>query len=155
MTYFDEARALLGTMNMVNMTQDELARRLGVSQSYVANKLRLLRLPVEIQERIVEHKLSERHARALLRLTDTPMLPDVLRRVAEDGLTVSETEALVDAILTEEDASPLHTISEQLSHILGVYGRMLKSARITRTTEEDEGRVKITFLIEARSQTAY
>lgn len=148
MNVFEEARALQGTMKMVNMTQEELAQRLGVSQSYVANKLRLLRLPTDVQNEIVARGLSERHARALLRLCETELLHDVLVRVAEDGLTVSETEALVDAVLQPHGNCPLHTLSERLSYILGVYGRMLSSAKITRTTEEENGKVKITFLIE-------
>ena len=151
MTFFDEARALLGTMKMVNMTQEELARRLGVSQSYVANKLRLLRLPTAIQEAIVERGLSERHARALLRLEDSTTLPEVLTRVAEDGLTVSETEDLVDAILRARDTTSTDTLSERLSRILSVYTRMLSAAKITRITEESASTLKMTFVIEAPS----
>lgn len=148
MNMFDEARALEGTMKMVGLTQEELAQRLGVSQSYVANKLRLLRLPTDIQNEIVARSLSERHARTLLRLCETELLHDVLMRVAEDGLTVSETEQLVDAVMQTQSNAPLHTLSEQLSHILAVYSRMLYAAKITRTTEEEDGRVRLTFLIE-------
>ena len=148
MTFFDEARALWGTMKMVSMTQEELARRLGVSQSYVANKLRLLRLPIEIQDEIVERGLSERHARALLRLGETDTLRGVLVRVAEDELTVSETEELVDAILSAKSTPSTDALSERLSRILSVYTRMFSSAKITRITEETANALKMTFVIE-------
>ena len=96
MNIFEEANALLGTMNMCNMTQGELAKKLGVSQSYVANKLRLLKLPQKMQKDILDAGLSERHARALLRLEDENIQNRAFMKICADKLNVAETEALVD-----------------------------------------------------------
>ena len=66
MDMFDEARAIKSTMQLCHLTQSELARQLGVSQSYVANKLRLLKLPEKVRRQILDCGLCERHARLLL-----------------------------------------------------------------------------------------
>ncbi|MBQ8529302.1 MAG: hypothetical protein IJ459_06145 [Clostridia bacterium] len=98
MNMFDEARAIRAMMEMCAMTQDGMAKKLGVSQSYVANKLRLLKLPCEFEKRIVEGGLSERHARALLRLDDPEARRTALDRICERRLNVAEAEALVDML---------------------------------------------------------
>ena len=98
MNMFEEARAIRAMMEMCAMTQDGMAKKLGVSQSYVANKLRLLKLPCELEKRIVEGGLSERHARALLRLDDPEARRTALDRICERRLNVAEAEALVDML---------------------------------------------------------
>lgn len=98
MNMFEEARAIRTMMKMCSMTQEGMAKKLGVSQSYVANKLRLLKLSEECERRITEAKLSERHARALLRLEDPEVRRSALERVCERRLNVAETEALVDML---------------------------------------------------------
>lgn len=85
-----------GTMELCKITQKELAERMGVSQSYVANKLRLLSLSTNIQRLILKHGISERHARTLLRLESENDRLDVLEKVISRELTVRECEALVD-----------------------------------------------------------
>lgn len=96
MDMFEEARAMSGTMELCKITQKELAERMGVSQSYVANKLRLLSLSTNIQRLILKHGISERHARTLLRLESENDRLDVLEKVISRELTVRECEALVD-----------------------------------------------------------
>ena len=98
MDMFDEARAISGTLELCSLTQDGLARQMGVSQSYIANKLRLLNLSDTVQKRVRASGLSERHARALLRLDDEKNQLSVLDKVVSGALTVRECEALVDAI---------------------------------------------------------
>lgn len=95
MNIFDEARAIDGMLRMIGATQQELASRLGVSQSYVANKLRLLSFSPEEQAKITGHGLSERHARAILRLSGEKR-SEALNKTIERRLTVRECEALVD-----------------------------------------------------------
>ena len=95
MNMFDEARGILAMMEMRGLTQGEMARLLGVSQSYVANKLRLLGFSDDEQAEICEGGLSERHARALLRLSGERRR-SAIRRTVERGYTVRECEALVD-----------------------------------------------------------
>ena len=96
MSMFEEARALAVTMKMRGFNQKEMARSLGVSPSYVANKLRLLSLSEEIQKDIIANGLSERHARALLRLKNERDRQKVLKEAIKSNLTVAETEELVD-----------------------------------------------------------
>jgi len=96
MNMFDEARSMHGMIQMCKMTQSELAQKLGVSQSYVANKLRLLKFGEEMQKKITDSAISERHARTLLRLEEEELMSSALSTVIERRLNVQETEALVD-----------------------------------------------------------
>ena len=96
MDMFDEARAMSATMKLCNITQRELAERMGVSQSYVANKLRLLGFSPYLEKLITKYKISERHARALLRLEGEDDRLEILEKVIARDLTVRECEALVD-----------------------------------------------------------
>ena len=93
---FDEARAMSGTLKLCGITQRELAERMGVSQSYVANKLRLLAFSPYVEKLIMRYGISERHARALLRLENDEDKLEILEKVIARDLTVRECEALVD-----------------------------------------------------------
>ena len=97
MDMFDEALAMKGALKLSGLTQSGLAREMGVSQSYVANKLRLLSFSNGVKARIRQRGISERHARAILRLTDEDEQIALIDKVADRGLTVRECEALVDA----------------------------------------------------------
>jgi len=95
MNMFDEARSIAGMMSLCEMSQSEIAKKMGVSQSYVANKLRLLKFEPAVQEKIISSGLTERHARALLRINGKS-LDTALEEVIRDKLNVAETEALAD-----------------------------------------------------------
>ncbi len=99
---FDEARAIEGMLALCKLTQKGLAQQMGVSQSYVANKLRLLGFSRGVEAAIRESGISERHARALLRLGSADMQMSVLGKITERSLTVRECEALVDAAVDSE-----------------------------------------------------
>ena len=92
-----EAKQLLEVMKDEDITQAELASRLGLKQSTVANKLRLLKLPDYIQEAIVDGRLTERHGRALLKLSDE-QLPEVFKTVIERNYNVAKTEEYLKAL---------------------------------------------------------
>lgn len=96
LNYFEEASAYNLLINVFGMTQDELARKIGKSQSAIANKLRLLKLPEQVQTLIVGDTITERHARALLKLNSADMQMDVVHQIYEKELTVKETELLVE-----------------------------------------------------------
>jgi len=98
MNMFDEATALEGTIKMRGISQSEMAKMLGVSQSYVANKLRLLTLDEGMRQKICEAGLSERHARAILRLRGEEARRQALSLIIERRLNVHESEALVDLL---------------------------------------------------------
>lgn len=100
MSIFESAAALKGTMEMRGCNQAELARMLGVSGSYIANKLRLLSLEDTCRSMIEAAGLSERHARAVLRLKKEEQRLFALQRICEDGLNVAESEELIEYILS-------------------------------------------------------
>ena len=93
--FFEEAVALERLMIDHGLSQEEIAKKLGKSSSTLSNKLRLLRFPEELREKIIYAGLTERHARALLSLPDNITRARVLDIVTERHLTVAETEQLV------------------------------------------------------------
>ena len=97
--FLEEAEGFQNLIADYNFTQDELAERVGKNQSTIANKLRILRLSKTIQKMLIEQDLTERHARALLKLTDESQQIEVLNKVIKNGLTVRKTEELVEAYL--------------------------------------------------------
>ena len=102
---FEQAEAFSALIRLYELTQDEIAARLSVSQSYVANKLRLLRyLPTERQDILTAH-LTERHARALLRLSGDDRT-QALRHVLAAHMNVAETEAYIESVLHPTDGEP-------------------------------------------------
>ena len=96
---FEEARGISRLIRRYGLTQEQAAEKLGRTQSTIANKLRLLRLSAEEQEWIENAGLSERHARALLKLESETKRREVLSRVIAESLNVSQTEALVNLFL--------------------------------------------------------
>lgn len=100
---FEQANALINLLREWQITQEEAARRLGMSQSALANKIRLLKLSPEEQAEILEHDLTERHARALLRIDDMSLRQKVLRAVVEKKLNVAQTEELINLTLQRKE----------------------------------------------------
>lgn len=103
---WEEAQAIARLISRYGLSQEEAARRLGRAQPTVANKLRLLRLPEDVRGLLRENGLTERHARALLRLQD----PEVQRRAAGDmvrrGMNVAQAEAYVEKLLQSAQVTP-------------------------------------------------
>ena len=97
--FWEEALALDKLITAYRLSQEEAARRIGKSQSAVANKLRLLKLPDEALALLRAHGATERHARALLRLDSPERQLEAAEQVAARGLTVAQTEALVEQLL--------------------------------------------------------
>ena len=95
---FEEAIAIQTLINDFRLTQAEAAVQLGMANSTVSNKLRLLKLSSEIQDRILSANLTERHARALLRLSPEQR-DNALDKIIADGLNLSQTEELIENIL--------------------------------------------------------
>ena len=99
---FEEAEGIRSLMVDWHVTQEEAARRLGKSQSAIANKLRLLRLSQEERDLVAANHLTERHCRALIRIQDENARKKILSRVIERSLNVQQTEALVEEQLAAE-----------------------------------------------------
>ena len=126
MNMFEEARAISGMLTMKHMTQSEIAKLLGTSQSYIANKVRLLKLSSEIQEKILKSGLSERHARALLRLDDEKEVLAMLEKIVSMKLPVAASEALIDAHL--EKALPKMLEFESQASCVARFEEILKKS---------------------------
>lgn len=93
--FFEEAEGLERLLTEFCFTQEKLALRMGKKQSTIANKLRLLRLPMKVRQMIQKEKLTERHARALLAIEDENVQIRIVEEVCRDKLTVRRTEQLV------------------------------------------------------------
>ena len=102
--FLEEAQALRRLIDTYHLSQEEAARRLGKSQSAIANKLRLLKLSPDVLSLLRQHGATERHARALLRLEHPQQQLEIAERIAAQSLTVAQTEALVESLLSQDPA---------------------------------------------------
>lgn len=105
LTVFEEAEAIESLIDIYNETQEKIAEKLCVSQSYIANKLRLLRLSSEERAMILRANLTERHARALLRIRDDRLREKALEDIISKELNVQESELHIDNLLSKVDKS--------------------------------------------------
>lgn len=103
LTFFEEAAAMGQLINRFSLTQTEVAKMLGKSQSSVANKLRLLKLPSDVRYFIDKESLTERHARALLKCDNEKDIWAALNIIKEKSLNVEQTEKLIDSLVGAQD----------------------------------------------------
>jgi ParB family chromosome partitioning protein len=96
LSYMEEAEGYHHLIEDHGFTQEELAQKIGKSQSTIANKIRLLKLPPLVKKILSDNNLTERHARCLLKLHDEQLQLKVLKHVCEKGLNVKKTEELVE-----------------------------------------------------------
>ncbi|MBR5478651.1 MAG: ParB/RepB/Spo0J family partition protein [Clostridia bacterium] len=109
--FFEEALGIDNLIRTYNFSQEEAARKLGKSQSAVSNKLRLLKLPRKVIKLIIENNLTERHARALLRLENSELQESALQNIIARNLNVSQTDEYVERLLVEKTKpSPKRTV---------------------------------------------
>lgn len=102
----EEAVAYAKLLELHNLTQEALAQRLGKSQSTIANKLRLLKLPQEVKDAIMQKKITERHARSLIIIKDPVKQVKILIEIIEKQLNVKQTEDRVMKMLEEGNKKP-------------------------------------------------
>ena len=100
--FFEEAEGLKSLIRIYGLSQEEAAGRVGISQSAVANKLRLLRHPPEVISLIRKYNLTERHARALLRLEEYADRMEVLDRIIRQNLNVAQSEQYIENLLARK-----------------------------------------------------
>ena len=98
LSFFEEAQAINQMQNHFGMTQEQIAKRLGKSQSALSNKLRLLKLPTDVRYFIEKEGLTERHARALLKLESEKQMWTALNLIKEKGLNVQQTEEYINSV---------------------------------------------------------
>jgi len=111
---FEEAEAIETLISKWGVTQSQAAERLGLSQSAVANKLRVLRLCESEREKILKSSLSERHARALVRVTDQRERVRALNHIIANELNVMQAERYIDRLLNKEKKGSTKIIFKDL-----------------------------------------
>ena len=123
--YIEEARGISRVMDQWSMSQEQAAQLLGKSQSAIANKLRLLRHSPPVLQKLRETGLTERHARALLKLTDEGEKLRVIDSISRLGMSVARTEQYIESLLAQQPDRPnrpdvgsfLRSVSQTLSKI--------------------------------------
>lgn len=155
LNYFEEASAYHVLINSFGMTQEELARKVGRSQSAIANKLRLLKLSSRVRNMISPDFITERHARALLKLNSMEMQAEVVKAIYERELTVKETEELVEKI--QRHNIPQEIRQREAGHNVSM---IIRDARIfLNTIKETVNRARETgidiYMVENDSEEQY
>ncbi|MBQ3841559.1 MAG: ParB/RepB/Spo0J family partition protein [Ruminiclostridium sp.] len=105
LSFMEEAYAIKNLIDYYGLTQEETAARLGTAQSTIANKLRLLKLTDDEKALVVKYKLTERQARALLRL-DSDKRPDAIHYIGSNQLNTAQTDAYVESLLSCKPQKP-------------------------------------------------
>ena len=156
MDMFEEARAIRSMISLFSSTQTDVAKRMGVSQSYVANKLRLLQFSPDIQGLILSSGLSERHARLLLRLKDEERVRTAIEKILAMHLTVMETDALIDSMLLDDMPGGLlnYKTNEQIAHFESIISESIKNMqslgiKVQKTTDIYAGKKYVTLCYDA------
>ncbi len=145
MNCFEEAEGIRLLIENYELTQSEAAMQLGFSQSAIANKLRLLRLPESERAQLVAAGMGERHARALLRIEDRALRQQLLEQVVVSKMTVAQVERAVEALLEgkvrRRPAKPLvrdvRVFFNTVNHALDIMRRGGIAAESVRRDEED------------------
>lgn len=144
----EEALAYKKLIETVGLTQEALASRVGRDRSYITNYLRLLRLPEDLQELVIEGRLSTGHARTLLALTHVDLQRRMARKIIDDGLSVRATELLVHK--SSEERPPKKSSASQPddpnvraaeSKLRRALGTQVKISQ----TSEGKGKIEISF----------
>lgn len=144
--YMEEAQAYQRLMEDYGLTQGELADRVGKKQSTISNKIRLLALPEDIQKLLVGNRLTERHARALLRISDNETRRMVINKIVAHNLNVKQSEKLIDDILLRKEEeqrqkNKIRHISYKLylNTIRKTFNEIFQVEQGAKYTQEDRG----------------
>jgi ParB family chromosome partitioning protein len=144
LTAIEEAAAYQQIMELNNLTQESLAQRLGKGQSTIANKIRLLNLPNQVQQALLNRSITERHARALLALKDESLQLKVLEEILQKELNVKQTENRVEQLLQKDKPkqkpkrmSVPKDVRIALNTIRHSVGMVIKTGMNVETVEED------------------
>lgn len=108
--FFEEASAIEKLIVDFNISRDDVCRKLGKAAPTISNKLRLLKLPEDVRLKITQEGLTERHARALLRLPTRAQLDRALSIISDKRLNVAESEKLIDQMLSADKSSKKPTV---------------------------------------------
>ena len=148
----EQAEAFRQLLEELGLKQEELADRVGVSRSHIANTIRLLGLPLEVQQLLTDERLSAGHARALLALGDADAMTSLALRVAAEDLSVRQTEEIVRrfveapvVLVDEAAAAPTESKTDSsLAEVEEILSEQL-ATRVTIQMGAKRGKVMIEF----------
>ena len=149
LSIFEEAAAIASLIDLHKLTQEEIAAELSLTQSAVANKLRLLRLSDEEKATILENKLTERHARALLKIKDSGERKSVLAYIIKNGLNVKQSEDHIEKMLNPEKKEEKSVIFDHKT-LISYLKKTVESSRrhgITVKTSHTETDSEIVYTV--------
>ena len=150
----EEALAYQQILDTQNITQEELAQKVGKKQSTIANKLRLLQLPMTVQEAVRRKDITERHARALLKLDTTAKQNNMLREIMDKGLNVEQTEEKIKKKVEPKKPKPkTKSISQNLKiaiNTLDQAAMMVQQAGVEITVDISETDEEIVYVIKMK-----
>ena len=160
LNFFEEARAIESLMDHYGLTQEEMALRLGKAQSTLSNKLRLHRLSPRICAQIESAGLTERHARALLKLDQEKERQEILDQVIRDDLNVSQTEKLIASRLAPKahKNKNVRFLFRDVRIFLNTIGHAIDTMRrsgIEADSEKTEDENFITYTVRIPKAVAY
>ena len=141
--YLEEADGYERLMDQFHLTQESMASRVGKKQSTIANKLRLLRLTETVRKLLKEHSLTERHARALLRLTAEEVQISVINEITKNGYNVRQTEKYIENYIEEHQDSAKLKKTKRLMIIQDVRIYLNSIKQITKNMEVSGIPVKV------------
>lgn len=139
----ERARAYQRLIDEFNLTQEEVAKKIGKARATIANTLRLLTLPTAIQQAIEENKITEGHAKILLSLEDPQKQEMFLRRILGLGLTVRETEKLIKGQRIRKPLVIDHLLLEKEKKLSEIFGTKVKIVK-----KQKGGKIIIEFYSE-------
>ena len=160
LNFLEEAQAFSQMMSRFSMSQEQVAKAVGKSQSAVANKLRLLRHSQPVLQMLVEHNLTERHARALLKLPEEPQKLAAISHIVRSHLSVAQTEQYIDCLVKPSQSAALTAppagerslslrerclAGGKTERVLAQITQLLESAGVPFTQEESPTHITITF----------
>ena len=135
----EEAKAYKSLLEKLNLTQEELAKKVSKSRSHITNMIGLLRLPGEVQDMIIEGKLSMGHARALSKLEDEEEIIKMANSIVENGLTVRDIEN------QSENATKKHQTARKQKNTEHIYVQDLLRERLDTKVKIKEKKIEISF----------
>lgn len=150
----EEALAYQQLLDTQNLTQEQLAQKVGKKQSTIANKLRLLQLPMTVQEAVRRRDITERHARALLKLDTTAKQNNMLREIMAKGLNVEQTEQKIKSKIEPKKPKPkTKSISQNLKIAMNTLEqalKMIEQAGVELSSELQETEDEVIYVVKMK-----
>ena len=164
LNYFEEAQGIQTLMQTSGMSQQEVAKKLGKAQSTVANKLRLLFFGEDLRQKMLDNGLTERHARALLRLPNERLVNEAIQYIVAERLNVGESESYIESLLTAVPEKPPSNPATRLFVVKDLRIFMntitkavstMRLAGIEVDTSKEEDEEYIHYLVKIPKKSAY